>query len=86
MFLVSPTCYRLQYKGSSEEGFALHASDLIEDYLIREYGQAGRWLDFGTSMVPESHELDHTLVQYKESFGARAVLQNTYRLETGSSK
>ncbi len=83
MVFESPTCYRLQYKASNERGFAMHASDLIEDFLIRDYGQPGRWLDFGTSMLPGSEALDKTLIQYKESFGARALLQNTYRLEAG---
>lgn len=83
MVFLSPTCYRLQYKASSEEGGELHAADLIEDFLIQEYGKPGRWLDFGTSMIPGSQELDKTLIQYKESFGARVVLQNVYQLESG---
>jgi hypothetical protein len=83
MVFESPTCYRLQYKASSEEGFASHGSDLIEDFLIQEYGKPGRWVDFGTSMIPGSQELDKTLIQYKESFGACVVLQNVYRLELG---
>ena len=81
MVYISPTCYRLQYKASTEEGGSLHASDLIEDYLIQEYAEPGRWLDFGTSMIPGSNTLDTTLIQYKESFGARAVLQSVYQLD-----
>jgi len=81
MVFETPTCYRLQYKASSEQGFALHASDLIEDFLIHEYGQPGRWVDFGTSVMPDSQLLDKPLIQYKESFGARVVLQDNYRLE-----
>ncbi|MGI9239729.1 MAG: GNAT family N-acetyltransferase [Verrucomicrobiales bacterium] len=82
MVFISPTCYRLQYKASTEEGGAIHANDLIEDYLIQEYAKPGQWLDFGTSMIPGSQRLDKTLMQYKESFGARAVLQSVYQLDT----
>ncbi len=42
MIFESPTCYRPQYKASTEEGSALAAAALIEDFLIKGYGEPGQ--------------------------------------------
>ena len=58
----------------------MHAVDLIDDFLVNHYGKPGIWIDFGHSMWPETGQINADLVAFKESFGARAVLQSSYRI------
>jgi hypothetical protein len=81
MVYESPTCVRLQFSGCTQEGFELSGNHFINGYLMEHHVRPGQWIDFGTSMDPETGELSATLIANKESFGARAILQDTYQLE-----
>jgi hypothetical protein len=48
----------------------------IEDALKR-----GKWFDFGASTRCDGTYLNQGLAHYKESFGGRTVVQDTYRLD-----
>lgn len=80
LIFESATCYRLQYAANTVEGFDLRAYDAIWRWLFTEHFQDSKWIDFGTSVLPGTSDIDSGLVEYKESMGARAVSQNAYLL------
>jgi hypothetical protein len=73
-------CSRLQYVGLSAAGEELGAEAAIVDHILRRVLKPGSWLDLGTSNDPATGALGEGLYRYKESLGARAVEQTTYRL------
>jgi len=83
MVFESPTCLKLQYVGSTDEGLEKNAMSLINDFLLKRSYPPGKWLDFGTSHDPATGVLNMNLMAHKESFGARAVLMRTYQLDIG---
>jgi hypothetical protein len=72
-----------QYIAGTEQGYAGHALDAVIDFLLAVEYEQKRWFDFGISTTDEGRELNTGLVRNKESFGARAVMYDTYRLELG---
>ena len=72
---------RTQYIAVSERGRNLCALDLILDHLLNEVFAAKPYFDFGTSHEPDSEAINGGLIQQKESFGGRTVVQDTYQLD-----
>lgn len=70
-----------QYIASSDEGKDLGAPDLLIDYLINAYSEEVEYFDFGISTENEGQYLNAGLIQNKESFGARAVVYDTYAMD-----
>ncbi len=70
----------LQYIGISAAGKDQHVLDLLIHQLILEYRSGKKYLNFGVSNEPQNNSLNKTLLQNKESYGARAVVQDTYEL------
>jgi len=70
-----------QYIANTQSGRATGALDLLFHYLINEYAiPRGKYFDFGISNHTDT-SLNCGLTEYKESFGARTVLQNHYLLK-----
>ena len=70
-----------QYIAGTQQGYAEHALDAVIDHLLEtEYSQK-RWFDFGISTTEEGRTLNEGLVRNKESYGARAVVYDSYRLD-----
>jgi hypothetical protein len=69
-----------QYLATTETGRELSALDLVVDTLIRRYSSKKRFLDLGTSTEQDGRVLNEGLVFQKESYGARAVVYDTYEL------
>lgn len=72
---------RVQYSAGSEHGMEIGAVDLVYNYLMKTYGGSKEYLDFGTSMAAGSDPINEGLLAFKESFGARTVATDTYRLK-----
>jgi hypothetical protein len=70
----------MQYISASPEGKQLGALDALFAALIAsERQRAGsRWLDFGNSNTEQGRVLNVGLVEQKEGFGARTVVQDFY--------
>ncbi len=81
----TPVVAHAQYIAGSEEGYADHALDVVVDLLIGEEYAGKRWFDFGISTTEEGRNLNTGLIRNKESFGARTVVYDTYRLELGGA-
>ena len=70
-----------QYIAATDDGKKLYATDLIFDYLINNYYVEKKYFDFGISTEKEGRFLNTNLITFKEEFGARAVVYDTYELE-----
>ena len=53
----------------------------VVDFLITAEYVDKAWFDFGISTTEEGRNLNTGLIRNKESFGARAVVYDTYRVE-----
>lgn len=76
----SSTVCHAQYSASSVEGREVRALDLVFACLIDTFRDRVRYFDFGTSNEQDGRLLNTGLVDYKERFGARAVVHDFYRL------
>jgi hypothetical protein len=75
----TPVVARTQYIAGSPDGLELGALDLLFHVLITDVYQGKRYFDFGTSLDGEG-ALNRGLLEQKEGFGARAMIQDHYRL------
>ena len=71
-----------QYIGANAEGKEVGALDLIINSLIESAAEKD-YFDFGISTEKEGRFLNSGLIANKESFGARAIVYDTYELELG---
>jgi len=76
----SPTVARAQYIAASETGKRLAALDLLFEFLLREVYPDKMYFDFGTSESADGRDLNRGVIEFKESLGARTVVQDTYEL------
>lgn len=72
----------IQYIAASEQGKALGAIDLLFDELIKRRYSDKTYIDFGVSTEQGGWYLNEGLIFQKEGFGARAVMYDTYWIET----
>lgn len=70
-----------QYIASNEYGKTVAALDILFDTLINEYRNKKKYFDFGISNEKEGKYLNEGLIQFKESFGARAIAHDFYRIK-----
>ena len=75
------TIAHAQYVSATDEGKQIGALDLVFDYLLNHYYVDKRFFDFGISTTEEGRRLNEGLIQYKEGYGARAVIHDFYELE-----
>ena len=71
-------CVHTQYIASTPAGREAGALDLLFFDLIERAGMTANWFSFGTSNDATGRELNVGLVRHKISFGARAVVYDTY--------
>jgi len=70
-----------QYQGATEQGIKLNASSLIYDKIINYYCRGKKYFDFGISTENNGSYLNQGLIDFKERFGARAVVYDSYELK-----
>jgi hypothetical protein len=70
---------KLQYAANSQVGRSVGAGDIIYDYLINQHYKGKRYFDFGSSMLSQGLSLNSGLINYKEGFGARTVVYDSYK-------
>ncbi len=71
----------VQYMAASAAGRGNGALDLVLSGLLDPVFAKKRWFDFGISNEAEGRVLNQGLVDFKEGFGARAVVHDSYRLD-----
>ena len=70
-----------QYHDSTDEGKDQRVSDFVFDNLFNNYYKDTKYFDFGISTENNGFYLNKGLVRYKESFGGRAVVYDTYKMD-----
>jgi hypothetical protein len=76
---ATPQVARTQYIAASPAGLDAGALDLLFITLIEEAYASKRYFDFGASL-DGAGGVNAGLLDQKEGFGARAVVQDTYRM------
>lgn len=75
-----------QYISANEEKNELGSLDFLYHHLITEVFKNKPFLDFGISNEQQGQKLNNGLSFWKESFGASAVVQDFYEVETSNYK
>jgi hypothetical protein len=70
-----------QYIASSPTGQSIGALDLLFHQLINDVFPDTPYFDFGISNEESGRVLNHGLIEFKEGFGARAVVHDHYELD-----
>lgn len=70
-----------QYIGSDSLRSKLGSVDFLYDFLIKKYASEKRYFDMGSSNEDQGRKLNEGLAYWKESFGAKTVVQDVYELE-----
>jgi hypothetical protein len=78
----TPRVARTQYIAASDKGRKLGALDLLVHWLINQHYHKKPFFDFGGSNEEEGRALNHGLLEWKESFGARACALDFYEIVT----
>ena len=76
----TPTVARAQYIAAAPAGRRCAALDLLFDYLVHEVFAGKDFIDLGSSEGGAAGGLNAGVMEYKESLGARTVVQDTYEL------
>lgn len=69
-----------QYIGITDDGKEIGALDTVVDCLLQHYASTHRYFSFGISTDKDGSYLNEGLLRNKESFGARAVVHDFYKL------
>jgi len=70
-----------QYAASSDIGHKLRAADLLWESIITQYSARKGYFDFGISTEKGGSYLNRGLAAYKEGFGGRAIMYDTYEID-----
>jgi len=70
-----------QYIAATDQGKEIGALDVILDYLINEHYAKKKYFDFGISTEDDGKFLNTSLIQNKESYGARATVYDFYQID-----
>lgn len=80
MFLTE-TVAHFQYSSGSDDRTDTAALDILFDEIIRKYSDK-KYVSFGSASEKNGRVLNEGLAYWKESFGARASVQNFIKIET----
>lgn len=69
-----------QYLASSDEGKKMGCLDHLISYLINDRFNDKKYFSFGISTEDDGKILNNGLISFKESFGARGITNDFYRL------
>lgn len=78
---LSKNIAKPQYISGNESKNELGSIDFLYDYLIEKFNYKN-FFDFGPSNENESKNIKEGILFWKESFGARTIVQNFYQIET----
>jgi hypothetical protein len=75
------TVVHAQYLATNELARENGAMDLLLSQVIERTQNKNKWFDFGISTTNNGRELNIALAQYKESFSAKSVIYDWYKIE-----
>tara|TARA_R110002072_G_scaffold182067_8_gene338290 strand:+ start:3366 stop:4334 length:969 start_codon:yes stop_codon:yes gene_type:complete len=70
---------------SGDENRDEGALDLLFDFIIKQYKHK-KYVSFGTSSEAHGSKINKGLAYWKESFGAKSIVQNFYEIQTSNYK
>lgn len=73
-----------QYISANHQKQELGSLDLIFDYLINQIYKEKHFFDFGISNENQGESVNNGLLSWKESFGARSVVHEFYKINTNN--
>ncbi len=76
------TVAHAQYISATEDKQELGSLDILFHHLINTVYKDKRYFDFGISNENQGKNINEGLLYWKESFGARTIIQDFYSLET----
>lgn len=85
VLFVTHTAVHVQYMAASEASRKLGLLDRLVDEAMRDAQASGRWFDFGISTEAGGRRLNEGLARWKEGFGARTVVHDTYELQIANA-
>ena len=77
----SQTTAHTQYIASSDTGKESFALDAVLNHLITSRCAEKKYFDFGISTEQQGRYLNNGLIDFKESWGGRAAVYDTYEIE-----
>lgn len=81
---ITDTVAHPQYISGNADKNELGSLDFLYNYLITDVFKDKRFFDFGISNEEQGRKLNEGLVFWKESFGARTLVQDFYAVETAN--
>ncbi|GAA3785468.1 hypothetical protein GCM10022271_17480 [Corallibacter vietnamensis] len=75
-----------QYISANNQKQELGSLDMIFHHLIEDVFASKKYFDFGICNENEGKQINQGLLSWKESFGARSISQNFYKIETSNYK
>lgn len=81
---ITDTVAHPQYISGNQDKNELGSLDFLYNYLITEVFQDKKYFDFGISNEEQGRKLNEGLIFWKESFGARTIVQDFYEIETAN--
>lgn len=75
---------RTQYISATPKGKSLHALDLMIYHLATEVFSHKKYIDLGTSHELQGRNIKHSLLKWKESYGALPYVQDTNKISTSA--
>lgn len=81
LIFETETVARAQYIAASPEGKNFGALDLLFEALIQEFYPKKLFFEFGTATTEGGKVLNSGICAYKEGFGARTQIQDSYLLD-----
>lgn len=79
---ITDTVIHPQHISGNENKNKLGSLDFLYNYLITEVFKDEKYFDFGISNEEQGRKLNEGLIFWKESFGARTIVQDFYSIET----
>ena len=79
---ITENVIKPQYISGSDKNNELGSLDFLYDFLIREIAKGKEYFDFGPSHENQGKNIVSSINFWKESFGAKFVLQDFYEVET----
>jgi len=72
----------VQYISANDDKQKLASLDFLFDHLINNIFKTKKYFDFGISNINEGKQINEGLLSWKESFGARTIVHEFYKVET----
>jgi len=72
----------IQYISANEDKQKLGSLDFLFDHLINTVFNTKKYFDFGISNINQGQQINEGLLSWKESFGARTIVHEFYKVET----